>query len=77
MGFCRLGHATGVGLLCTGVDQGVRKYIFFKHSHVAYQIDGDDKHNRMHAPVGLNGAGGELKTCDDPPSRSTVFPGLK
>ena len=25
---------------------GVKK-IFFKHGHVAYQIDGDDKQNRM------------------------------
>ena len=22
-------------------------YFFFKHGHVAYQIDGDDKQNRM------------------------------
>ena len=42
--FCRLGHAPRVGLWGTGGAQGV---IFFKHGHVAYQIDGDDKQNRM------------------------------
>ena len=39
-------HAPGVGLWGTGGAQGVKK-IFFKHGHVAYQIDGDDKQNRM------------------------------
>ena len=28
-----------------GVPRG--KFIFFKRGHVAYQIDGDDKQNRM------------------------------
>ena len=45
--FCRLGHAPGVGLWGTGGTQGV-KQIFFKHGHVAYQIDGDDVQNKMH-----------------------------
>ena len=27
--------------------QGVKKIFFFKHGHVVYQIDGDDKQNRM------------------------------
>ena len=44
--FCRLGHAPGVGLGGTGVPRGVKK-IFFKHCHVAYQIDGDEEQNRM------------------------------
>ena len=44
--FCRLGHAPGVGLWGTGGAQGVKKK-FFKHGHVAYQIDGDGEHNRM------------------------------
>ena len=26
---------------------GGQKFIFFKHGHVAYQIDGDDEQNRM------------------------------
>ena len=43
--FCRLGHAPGVGLWGTGGGQGVKK--FFKHGHVAYQIDGDGEQNRM------------------------------
>ena len=43
--FCRLGHAQGVGLWGAGRSQGVN--LFSKHGHVAYQIDGDDKQNRM------------------------------
>ena len=43
--FCHLGHALGVGLWGTGCAQGVN--LFFKHGQVAYQIDGDDKQNRM------------------------------
>ena len=43
--FCPLGHAPGMGLWGTGGAQGVN--FFFKHGHVAYQIDGDDKQNRM------------------------------
>ena len=44
--FCCLGHAPGVGLWGAG---GARwsKNNNFKHCHVAYQIDGDDKQNRM------------------------------
>ena len=38
------GHAPGVGL---GGAEGAQVVIFFKHGHVAYQIDGDDKQNRM------------------------------
>ena len=44
--FCPLGHAPGVGLWGAGGAQGVKKN-FFKHGHVVYQIDGDDKQNRM------------------------------
>ena len=44
--FCRLGHAPVVGLWGAGGPQGV--IFFFKHGHVAYQIDGDDEQNRMH-----------------------------
>ena len=43
--FCCLGHAPGVGPWGTGGAQGVKKK--FKHSHVAYQIDGDDEQNSM------------------------------
>ena len=43
--FC-LGHAPGVGLRDTGGAQGV-KHFFSNMRHVAYQIDGDDKQNRM------------------------------
>ena len=31
----------------TGVGPGGQKIIFFKHGHVAYQIDRDDKQNRI------------------------------
>ena len=34
--FCRLGHAPGMGPRGTGGAQGI---FFFKHGHVAYQID--------------------------------------
>ena len=44
--FCHLDHAPGVGLLGAGAAQGVRIF-FFKHGHVAYQIDGDDKQTKM------------------------------
>ena len=30
-----------------GGAQGVKKIFFFKHGHVAYQIDGDEEQNRM------------------------------
>ena len=43
--FCRMGHAPGVGLWGTGVPRG--SHFFFKHGHVAYQIDGDDQQNKM------------------------------
>ena len=44
--FCCMDHAPGVGLRGTGGAQGVKKKIF-KHGHVAYQIDGHHKQNRM------------------------------
>ena len=45
--FCRLGHTPGVELWLLGVPRGGAIF-FFKHGHVAYQIDGDDEQNRMH-----------------------------
>ena len=32
------------------------KFFFFKHSHVAYQIDGDDKQNRMQVKIFILGS---------------------
>ena len=43
--FCRLGHAPGVGLWGAWGAQGIKKK--FKHGHVAYQIDGADKQDRI------------------------------
>ena len=43
--FCHLVHAAGVGLWGAGGAQRVKKK--FKHGHVAYQIDRNDKENRM------------------------------
>ena len=43
--FCLLGHAPGVRLRGLGVPRG--SFFFFKHGHVAYQIDRDDEQNRM------------------------------
>ena len=45
--FCCLGHAPGVGLWGAGSAQVVKKNFFFKHGHVAYQINKDEKQNRM------------------------------
>ena len=45
--FCCLSHAPGVGLCGAGGAQVVKKNFFFKVGHVAYQMDGDDKQNRM------------------------------
>ena len=45
--FCPLDHAPGVGLCGAWGAQGVKNFFFFKHGHVVYQIDGDDKQNRM------------------------------
>ena len=36
--FCHLGHAQGVGHWGAGVPRGSKK-VFFKHGHVAYQIE--------------------------------------
>ena len=41
--FGLLGHAPGVGFWGTRGAHGV---LFFKHSHVVYQLDGDDKQYR-------------------------------
>ena len=56
--FCRLGNAPGVGLWGTGGAQGGSKIIFFNHGHVAYQIDGDDKQNRMQVTFSSKGQTG-------------------
>ena len=45
--FCCLGHAPGVGLWAAGGCPGGQKLYFFKHGHVAYQIDEGDEQNRM------------------------------
>ena len=39
--------------------QGV-KFFFFKHGHVAYQIDGDDEQNRMQVKFSSWGQTGDL-----------------
>ena len=43
--FCSLCHAPGVGCLGAGDDQGV--ILFFRRGHMEYQINGDEKQNRM------------------------------
>ena len=46
--FCHIGHAPGVGLWGAGGAQGGQNlFFFFKHDHVAYQIDGDEEQNKM------------------------------
>ena len=61
-----LGSCPGGGTLghwgCPG-----GKILFFKHGHVAYQINGDEEQNRMQVTfyprvkLGLEGAGGSQK----------------
>ena len=45
----RLGYAPGVGLWGAGGPGS--NFFFFKHDHVAYQIEGDDEQNRMQVKV--------------------------
>ena len=42
-------HSVAWVMMPQGVDLGALRgqFFFFKHSHVAYQIDGDDEQNRM------------------------------
>ena len=42
--FCHIGHAPGWDFGALGVAGGV---IFFKHGPMAYQIDSDDRQNKM------------------------------
>ena len=44
--FCRPGHVSGAGMWGAGGTQVV-KNLFFKHCHMAYEIDGDDEQSRM------------------------------
>ena len=46
----------GVGLW----DAGGSKIIFFKHGHVAYQIDRDDQQNKMQVKFSSYGQTGDL-----------------
>ena len=40
--------------------EGVKKLFFFKHCHVTYQIDGDDKQNKMQVKFSSYGQTGYL-----------------
>ena len=55
--FCHLGHAPGVGLGALGVPRGVN--FFFKHGHVAYQIDRDEEQNKMQVKFSSYGQTGD------------------
>ena len=57
--FCRLSYAPGVVLLGAGC-QGGQKLFYFKHGHVAYQIDGDVEQNRMQVKFPSYGQTGDL-----------------
>ena len=56
--FRSLGHAPGGDFGALGGAQGGQ--FFFKHDHVAYQIDGDDKQNRMQVTFSSWGQPGDL-----------------
>ena len=49
--FCHRGHDPGVGLCGTGGTQRMKHFFFFKHGHVAYQIDGDEEQNKMQVTI--------------------------
>ena len=53
-----LDHAPGVGLRAAGGAKGVN--FFFKHGHVAYQIEEDDEQNRMQVMFSSWGQTGDL-----------------
>ena len=57
--FCCLGHAPGVGFWGAGVPRGATNF-FFKHRHVAYQIDRDDEQNRMQVKFSSYSQTGDL-----------------
>ena len=40
---------------------GGQKNFFFKHGHVVYHIDGDDKQNRMQVKFSSKGQTGDLE----------------
>ena len=48
----------GLDLVALGGDPG--GHFFFKHVHVAYQIDGDDEQNRMQVKFSYKGQTGDL-----------------
>ena len=54
-GSCPRGGTLG----CWGCP-GVKFFFFFKHGHVVYQIDGDDKQNRMQVKFSSSGQTGDL-----------------
>ena len=43
--FCHLSHAQEVDLGALGIPRGVKKIVFFKYGHVAYQMEGGDEQN--------------------------------
>ena len=50
------------GLVLLGAGcLGGQKLFYFKHGHVAYQIDGDIKQNRMQVSFSLFGQTGDLR----------------
>ena len=57
--FCRLSYEPGVVLWGAG-RPGRQKLFYFKHGHVAYQIDGDVEQNRMQVKVSFYGQTGEF-----------------
>ena len=55
---CSLGQTPGVGLWGWGCPGGLK--VIFKHGHVAYQINEDDKQNRMQVKFSSYGQTGDL-----------------
>ena len=61
--FCCLGHDPGVGIWgAGGVGRcpGGSKIIFFKHGHVAYEVNRDEKQKRVEVKFSSYGQTGDL-----------------
>ena len=67
----------GWDLGALGVPRGSKKF-FFKHGHVAYQIDGNDEQNRMQEKIFILGSTIKMSfrwsVANDPTSSSNAGP---
>ena len=55
-----MGRATANLFWPSPSSPGGQKFIFYKHGHVAYQIDGDEEQNRVQVKFSSLGQTGDL-----------------